>query len=120
MSTRKIIFASDYRGIELRKNLVEYAKKIGLNILDIGIEEGSSLDFVDVSKQLVAQLYGNGDLGILICGSGQGITMAANRTSTIRAALCRDASDAISSRTKLNANVMCLGSKNSFSIPATL
>lgn len=111
MVEKSIIFASDYRGIELRELLVQHAKSLGLNTKDIGIQVGSSLDYVDITKQLVNEMDSQDALGILICGSGQGVSISANRSNKIRAVLCRSPEDAENARSKLNANVLCLGSK---------
>lgn len=113
MKEKKIIFASDYRGIGLRESLVTHAKSLGLDIKDIGIQDGSPLDYVDITKQLITELDGQDAVGVLICGSGQGVTISANRSNKIRAVLCHSSEDAENARSKLNANVLCLGSKNS-------
>jgi ribose 5-phosphate isomerase B len=112
MKDRKIIFASDYRGIALRESLVNHAESLGLNVKDIGIQKGSLLDYVDITKLLVDELHHDPDaVGVIVCGSGQGVSISANRSTHIRAAMCRSPEDAESVRSKLNANVLCLGSK---------
>jgi RpiB/LacA/LacB family sugar-phosphate isomerase len=114
MENKKLIFACDYNGIELKNSLLEYAKFINIEVKDVGIESGSNLDYVDATKLLVNEFQNNVDqLGVIVCGSGQGVAVAANRSPMIRAAMCRTEQDAISVRSKLNANVLCLGSKNS-------
>ncbi|MDJ0651581.1 MAG: RpiB/LacA/LacB family sugar-phosphate isomerase [Simkaniaceae bacterium] len=112
MKFSKIIFASDFKGIGLRKKLLEYATGLNLCIEDIGIFEGSPLDFVDITKQLALKLTSSNICGLLICNDGHGVTMAANKYNYIRAALCGSKKDAEAVRKKLNANVLCLGSKN--------
>jgi ribose 5-phosphate isomerase B len=107
----KIIFACDYRGVDLKKQLFEYAKTLDYDFKDIGIEEGSLLDYVDITKNLVSELTNQEAFGVIICENGQGVAMAANRYKTIRAAICRNIEDAMSARRKLDANVLCLGSK---------
>lgn len=106
MTSKKIVFANDYRGVELKKELLQYAKNKGLDVEDIGIEEGSSLDFVDISRKLAKHLHGTDNFGILICGSGQGVSIAVNRYSDMRAAMCRTPEDAVSVRQKLNAKTI--------------
>lgn len=113
MSKKSIIFASDYRGIKLRESLVKYSESLGLDTKDIGIQDGSPLDYVDITKLLINELSNQDALGILICGSGQGVSISANRSNKIRAVLCYSPEDAENARSKLNANVLCLGSKNS-------
>ncbi|MBW8309007.1 MAG: RpiB/LacA/LacB family sugar-phosphate isomerase [Candidatus Paracaedibacteraceae bacterium] len=114
MENQKIIFASDYKGIKLKQFLLRHAQSLGLDVKDVGIEVGSSLDYIDVTKLLTNELqYGPNALGVIVCGSGQGVAIAANRLSQIRAAWCRTIEDALSVRSKLNANVLCLGSEYS-------
>ena len=109
---KKIIYASDYRGIELRKALVQKHNFSTYDFEDLGIEDASTLDYVDISKKLAERLRNTEDLGVMICGSGQGVAIALNRSTHIRAAMCRNVEDAVQIREKLNANVLCLGSKN--------
>jgi ribose 5-phosphate isomerase B len=78
----------------------------------LGIEDGSRLDYVDISKKLAERLRNTEDLGVIICGSGQGVAIALNRFTHIRAAMCRNVEDAVKVRENLNANILCLGSKN--------
>lgn len=113
MKNKKIIFASDYKGIELRSRLIEHGRSLDLEIEDIGVKEGSLLDYVDITKQLVEKLSDQTSIGVLICNDGHGVTMAANKFNVIRAALCRTLEDAKMARCKLNANVLCLESQNS-------
>lgn len=109
---RKVIFAADYRGLERRDELVHNAIQQGLDHKDIGIPHGSPLDYIDISKQLAEELREDPEaIGVIVCGSGQGVSMALNRYTHIRASVCRTVEDAITTREKLNANVICLGSK---------
>jgi ribose 5-phosphate isomerase B len=111
--TSKIIYASDYRGIDLKDGLVRKGYEAGLDIQDIGIFKGSPVDYIDISKQLAEELRHQPDaMGVITCGSGQGVAIVLNRSTHIRACLCRTVSDAVQVREKLNANVLCLGSKN--------
>jgi len=115
---KKIIFACDYRGCELKKELFAYAKELKLEVCDIGIEEGSLIDYIDITKSLVSHLENENAFGVIVCGSGQGVAMAANRSNKMRAAVCRTVEDCIAVRQKLNANILCLGSKQTGSILA--
>lgn len=108
----KIIFVSDIKGIGLRKKLLEYSSRLNLFTEDIGIFEGSPLDFVDMTKQMALKLSSPNIHGVLICDNGHGIAMAANKYNYIRAALCNSKEDAEAVRRKLNANVLCLENKN--------
>lgn len=111
MEPRRILLGSDHTGVALRKELGEYLQSNGLVVIDIGIEEGSPLDYVDITKELIAELDPSADLAVLICGSGLGVSIAANRSSSIRAALCRNPEDARLARRQTDANVLCLGSR---------
>lgn len=112
--SQKVIFASDYRGVALREILVDKFQKLGsYNVIDIGIPSGSLLDYIDISKQLAEELRTNPQaIGVISCGSGQGVAIALNRYTHIRACVCRTLEDALRVREKLNANVICLGSKH--------
>lgn len=112
MKNKKIIFASDFKGLELRKNLLEYANQRGIPVEDIGIAEGSPLDFVDITKQLALKLGFLNVYGVLICNDGHGVAMAANKYNFIRATLCSSKKDVQIARKKLNSNVLCFGCKN--------
>lgn len=112
MRAEKIIFASDFKGIKLRESLYRYANSLGIPIEDIGIFEGSPLDFIDITKQLALKLYSPNTYGVLICKDGHGVSMAANKFNFIRAALCYSQEDAQKVRKKLNSNVLCLGCQN--------
>ena len=110
---QKIIFAGDYQGIDLKKSLYEYAKTLNLEIKDIGIDHGSLVDYIDITKDLVSELSNEKDVfGVIVCGSGQGVAMAANRYTNMRAAVCRTVEEAEDVRSKLDANILCLGSKH--------
>lgn len=109
---KKIIYAADYRGVELKNKLVQQHNLTDVEFEDIGIESGSVLDYVDISKKLAEKLRNSPDcLGVIICGSGQGVAIALNRFSHMRAVMCRTVEDALQTREKLNANVVCLGSR---------
>jgi RpiB/LacA/LacB family sugar-phosphate isomerase len=108
---KKIIFASDYRGVDLKKQLFEYAKTLNREIKDIGIDHGSTIDYIDITKELVTQISNEDAFGVIVCGSGQGVAMVANRYVSMRAAVCRNKLDAENVRSKLDANILCLGSK---------
>lgn len=112
MKIEKIIFASDFKGIALRKKLFKYAKHLNVTIEDIGIKEGSPLDFVDVTKLLAQKLSFPNVFGILICNDGHGVAIAANRYPFIRAVRGSCEKDVEAIRNKLDANVLCLGCKN--------
>ncbi len=112
MEKQKIVFASDYKGVKLKHSLIRHAQSLGLDVTDVGIKADSSLDYVDVTKLLMNELqYEAKALGIIVCGNGPGVAISANRSSQIRAVCCRTIEDAISARSKLNANLLCLSNE---------
>jgi ribose 5-phosphate isomerase B len=108
----KIYIGADHNGFFLRNSLVKYLKKAGYDVVDDGDEKlNSEDDFPVFAAKVVKDVLGSNDYdvrGILICGSGQGMCMAANRYKGIRAALLYDRESARSSRNDDNANVACL------------
>ncbi len=105
----RIAIGADHRGREVRLHLVESLKKQGHEVLLMVIEDEGSCDYPDIAYpvgQAVAK--GDAELGILICGSGIGMCIAANKVKGVRAALIHDEIGADVSRRHNNANVMCL------------
>jgi ribose 5-phosphate isomerase B len=103
-----IAIASDHAGFKLKEFL---SSKLS-NVTDLGTDSEQSVDYPDSAKIMAEHLKANPNtMGILICGSGIGITMAANRFNHVRAALCRDADDAKMSRLHNDANVLVLGGR---------
>ena len=111
MLPKKVIFACDHREVELKRQLYTYANTLDLEIKDIGIDKDSIINYFDITKELVKELHKQDAFGVMICGSGQGVAIVANRSSDMRAAVCRTAEDAEAVRSKLDANILCLGSK---------
>jgi ribose 5-phosphate isomerase B len=103
----KIYIASDHAGFALKSFLI---KKIP-TLIDLGTDSTDSVDYPDIANKLCEELTDYADCGILICGSGVGISIAANRFKHIRAALCSNKEIAELSRKHNNANVLCLGSR---------
>lgn len=110
----EVIISSDYRGVKLKEELLrssELSEKFSFT--DIGIHDGSKLDYIDISKKLSDNiLFNQNALATIICRSGQGVAIALNRFTHVRAATCNNVADAINAREKLNANVLCMGSKH--------
>ena len=112
VSEKKIALASDHGGFELKAILAEHLRAMGFSVADLGTNSGESVDYPDYAAKIGEWISGNPtDMGILICGSGIGISIAANRNSQIRAALCHDGLSASLSRQHNNANVLCLGAR---------
>ncbi len=108
----KIFIASDHAGFEIKKKIVDYLKADSNKIIDLGPINKDPVDYPDFSDKVCQALeFNSTDIGILICGSGQGMVMRANKYSYIRGALCWNEETSILSRQHNNANVLCLGSR---------
>ncbi|MBM9604241.1 ribose 5-phosphate isomerase B [Desulfopila inferna] len=108
----KITIAADHGGFELKKKIVVLLQNLNYAVDDIGCHSPDSVDYPPFAEAVCsAVISGSSDLGILVCGSGIGMSMAANRHREIRAALCQDLYSARMSREHNNANVLCLGSR---------
>lgn len=110
MEKATIVFGSDYGANALKNALADHFEKEGYAIKDCGAFD-TSFDYIDVTKKTIPTLIGIKGIvfGVLICGSGIGVSIAANRNPKIRAALCHSPAEATLSRKKSNANVLCLG-----------
>jgi ribose 5-phosphate isomerase B len=112
MSPETIAIAVDHGGFNLKAAAIEAARNQGCNVLDLGTDGTDSVDYPDFAEKLVQALAdGRASRGILICGTGIGISIAANRHSGIRAALCYDDETATLARQHNDANVLCLGGR---------
>ena len=105
-----IIVGSDHGGLDLKNSIVEYLKELGHAVLDLGTHTPEAVDYPDIAKTVCTTLKPD-DTGILVCGTGIGISMAANKMKGIRAALCSDVFSAQMAREHNNANVICLGGR---------
>ena len=112
MKNDSIIIGSDHAGFELKLKIIEYEFKQKINFNDVGTFTDDSVDYPDYGK-LVAQKIDNGKFlkGVLICGSGVGMSIVANRYKNVRAALCVDENMAKLSRKHNDANIIVLGSR---------
>ena len=108
---KKILIASDHAGFKLKKQLIPFIeKKFKLN--DLGPVNDNSVDYPDLALKLSKRISKSKNLfGILICGSGMGMAMAANKVKNVRAALCYSAKNTKLSRLHNNANIITLGSR---------
>ena len=108
----KISIGSDHAAFLVKEKLISYLENKGLEIQDLGTNSEDSVDY-PIFGQKVSQsiLNGNSDRGIVICGTGIGISMAANRFPHIRAALCTSVEMASKSRKHNDANVLALGGR---------
>ena len=109
---KKVILASDHAGFRLKEEIKKFLIKKRKKFLDLGTKNTNSVDYPDYAHLLSKKMKRNkNQLGILVCGSGTGMSMAANKHKNIRAALCYNIKSAKLSRSHNNANVMTLGSR---------
>jgi ribose 5-phosphate isomerase B len=108
----KIVVGSDHAGFELKQIIIEHLSERNMNYEDFGTNCLDSVDYPDYAKK-VAEEVNSKDLimGILVCGSGQGMAMTANRFKNVRAAICHNSDVAKVTRQHNDANVLCLGSR---------
>lgn len=112
MSKPTVALAADHAGFELKNLLRDELKSQGYDILDLGTNSSDSVDYPDFGRQL-GETVGSGKakFGVAVCGSGIGISIAANRIPGCRAALCTDSLMARLSRQHNDANVLALGAR---------
>lgn len=104
--------AADHAGVSLKAELVAELKKLGHEVNDLGPDSTASVDYPDYATKLTALVTkGTPALGILVCGTGIGMSIAANKVHGIRAAVCRTEYEARLTRMHNDANVLCLGSR---------
>ena len=109
---KSILIASDHAGFNLKEELISYLQEIKLEYTDFGCSgSDDNVDYPDIAKKLCNNFDNNQHIGILICGSGIGMSIAANRLTNIRAALCHNEEIAALSRRHNNANILCLGAR---------
>ncbi|MDU1443226.1 MAG: ribose 5-phosphate isomerase B [Clostridium cochlearium] len=108
----KIALGSDHAGLKLKKEIMKHLEGKDIEFKDFGTNTEESCDYPDYAKEVANQVANkNYDLGILICGTGIGISIAANKVPGIRAALCSDTFSAHSAREHNNANILALGER---------
>lgn len=113
--SEKIFISSDHAGVKLKTFLVNHLTK--KNIEDLGPLNEDSVDYPDYADLVCTKIHNNSDIflkGILICGSGQGMVMRANKYPLIRAGLCHTPKAAQLTREHNDANVLCLASRSTF------
>ncbi|MBT3361861.1 MAG: ribose 5-phosphate isomerase B [Rhodospirillales bacterium] len=112
MPTKTIAVACDHAGLELKSLLFSFLREQGCETLDLGTNGPESVDYPDFGYAMAAAIRdGRADTGVLVCGSGIGISIAANRHPEVRAALIHDAYGARMCRLHNDANVICFGGR---------
>ncbi|MBN1331494.1 ribose 5-phosphate isomerase B [Candidatus Dojkabacteria bacterium] len=108
----KIYLASDHGGLGLKMKIIEYLKEADIKIEDLGTNSSDSVDYPDFAHKLCKKVLRNkSSQGILFCGTGLGMSIAANRYKGIRAALCHDHFTAAMSKKHNDSNVLCIGGR---------
>jgi ribose 5-phosphate isomerase B len=108
----KITIGADHGGYLLKNLIVDHLKNNGHEVQDCGTHTSESVDYPNFAKDVTSAITSeNAELGILVCGSGIGMSMAANKVNGIRAALCFNAYMGRMTRAHNNANVLCLGER---------
>ena len=105
----KIAIGSDHRGVDTKRRLTANLRTMGHDVIDLGVDGSESVDYPDYALA-VGRLVGAGEAerGVLICGTGLGMCIAANKVNGVRAASCHDSFSAEMSRRHNDANVLCL------------
>jgi ribose 5-phosphate isomerase B len=108
----KIAFGADWVGYEHKKSLIDFICKLGHEVVDMGGPSSEVNDYIDYAEKVGLAVADNTvDLGVLICGTGIGMSIAANKIPGVRAALCHDAFTTARSRAHNNANILVMGAQ---------
>lgn len=108
----RISIGSDHAGYELKESVKSHLKEKGYEVDDVGTSSADSIDYPDYAKKVASSVEdGTSEKGVLVCGSGIGMCMSANRFRGVRAAVLRNDDDATLSRQHNDANVACLGAR---------
>ena len=109
---KKVCIASDHGGFNLKEIIKDHLIKKNISIIDLGPLENKTVDYPDYAKKVANRIKAKkSDVGILVCGSGTGMAISANKTKTIRAAVCYNVNSTRLSREHNNANIISLGAR---------
>ena len=109
---KKVCIASDHGGFDLKQTIKDHLIKKNISIIDLGPLENKTVDYPDYAKKLANRIKAKkSDAGILVCGSGIGMAISANKIKTIRAAVCYNTMSTRLSRQHNNANIITLGAR---------
>lgn len=108
----RIAIGADHAGYHLKQDIAEYVRYLGYDLQDVGTNSTEPVDYPDVALKVAeAVAQGKCDRGILLCGTGVGVSITANKVKHIRAAVCHDTFTAHESRLHNDANVLCMGGR---------
>ncbi len=112
MSGKPVAIGSDHAGYEMKELLIEELRALRREVLDLGCSGPESVDYPDFGKAVAAAVAdGRAECGVVVCGTGIGISIAANRNPSARAAVCHDETSARLAREHNDANVLALGAR---------
>lgn len=112
MNISKIVIGCDHAALELKNKVIKHLNDKNVEVCDVGTYTSDSCNYPDYASALCKKIQaGEFELGILICGTGIGMSMAANKHNGIRAACCSDTFSAKATREHNNANVLCFGER---------
>ena len=106
-----IIIGSDHGGFNLKQAIIEYLKNKSLNVVDLGCYNAESCDYPVIAKSVAEKVLADSSRGILVYGTGIGVSIAANRYKGIRASHCTDTFTARMTRMHNDSNILCLGER---------
>lgn len=108
----RIVVGSDHAGFSLKAAVVEHIKALGHQVVDVGSFDEKPVDFPDIAKLVTGSVVDKkADRGLMVCGTGVGAAIAANKVKGIRAAVCHDVHSAHQSVEHDDVNIMCLGAQ---------
>ena len=109
---KKISISSDHAGFKLKEEIKKNLKKKKITVIDLGPQNNNSVDYPDFARKVARSVAAKkSNIGILVCGSGTGMAMSANKIKKIRAAVCYNKASTSLSRKHNNANILALGSR---------
>ena len=112
MPEKPIAIGSDHAGFDMKGVLIEEVRALGHDVLDLGCDGSESVDYPDFGRAVAEAIAeGRAERGVVVCGTGIGISIAANRISRVRAAVCHDETSARLAREHNDANVLALGAR---------
>ena len=108
----KLVVGSDHAGFPMKAGILAFLREKGHEVLDVGSHDPAPVDFPDIARQVAAAIVsGKAERGLMICGTGVGAAIGANKMRGIRAAVCHDVHSAHQSVEHDDVNVMCLGAQ---------
>jgi ribose 5-phosphate isomerase B len=108
----RLVVGSDHAGFGLKSTVMDHVRSLGHEVIDVGSYDPNPVDFPDVARKVAATITeGKADRGLMVCGTGVGASIAANKMKGIRAAVCHDVHSAHQSVEHDDVNIMCIGAQ---------